>query len=61
MGVGSGDKTEYRRPKPTVDVNIDVAGGIVLIERHNPSLGLPHAGRYVDTGAKRVTARRCET
>jgi 8-oxo-dGTP diphosphatase len=43
-------KTEYRNPTPTVDVIIEVAGGVVLIERRNPPLGWALPGGFVDEG-----------
>lgn len=60
MGAGSGDKTEYRSPKPTVDVIIEVAGGIVLIERRNPPLGWAIPGGFVDVGETLANAARRE-
>ncbi len=43
-------KKEYRNPKPTVDVIIEIAGGIVLIERTNPPPGWAIPGGFVDEG-----------
>jgi len=40
----------FRNPLPTVDIIIEVAGGIVLIERRNPPLGWAIPGGYVDWG-----------
>jgi 8-oxo-dGTP diphosphatase len=40
----------YRNPIPTVDIIIEVAGGIVLIERKNPPLGWALPGGFVDYG-----------
>lgn len=45
--------TEYRNPKPTVDIVIELAehpGAIVLIERKNPPRGLALPGGFVDEG-----------
>lgn len=42
--------TEYRNPTPTVDVIIEVPGGIVLIERRNPPRGWALPGGFVDEG-----------
>lgn len=45
--------TEYRNPKPTVDILIeldDSPGALVLIERRNPPRGLALPGGYVDEG-----------
>jgi ADP-ribose pyrophosphatase YjhB (NUDIX family) len=40
----------YRNPLPTVDIIIEVAGGIVLIERRNPPFGWAIPGGFVDYG-----------
>jgi ADP-ribose pyrophosphatase YjhB (NUDIX family) len=40
----------YRNPLPTVDVVIEVDGGIVLIERRNPPFGWALPGGFVDYG-----------
>lgn len=40
----------FRNPLPTVDVIIEVEGGIVLIERKNPPLGWALPGGFVDYG-----------
>jgi 8-oxo-dGTP diphosphatase len=42
--------SEYRNPVPTVDVIIEVEGGIVLIERRNPPCGWALPGGFVDEG-----------
>ncbi len=44
------DIPEYRNPVPTVDVIIEVEGGIVLVERKNPPLGWALPGGFVDYG-----------
>lgn len=41
---------EYRNPVPTVDVIIEINGGIVLIERRNEPLGWALPGGFVDYG-----------
>lgn len=42
---------EYKNPKPTVDVIIEMpSGGIVLIERRNPPPGWAIPGGFVDEG-----------
>ena len=41
---------EYRNPLPTVDVIIELAEGIVLIERRNEPLGWAIPGGFVDYG-----------
>lgn len=41
---------EFRNPVPTVDIIIETAGGIVLIERRNPPLGWALPGGFVDYG-----------
>ncbi|MCI5141059.1 MAG: NUDIX hydrolase [Candidatus Electrothrix sp. ATG1] len=40
----------YKNPTPTVDIIIEVAEGIVLIERKNPPLGWALPGGFVDYG-----------
>ncbi len=40
----------YRNPVPTVDIIIEVAGGIVLILRKNPPHGWALPGGFVDYG-----------
>lgn len=40
----------FRNPAPTVDVIIEVEGGIVLIERKNPPFGWALPGGFVDYG-----------
>lgn len=40
----------YRNPLPTVDIIIEVEGGIVLIERRNPPFGWAIPGGFVDYG-----------
>lgn len=40
----------YRNPLPTVDIIIEVDGGIVLIERKNPPYGWALPGGFVDYG-----------
>ncbi len=44
------DFTAFKNPVPTVDVIIEVDGGIVLIERRNPPLGWALPGGFVDYG-----------
>jgi 8-oxo-dGTP diphosphatase len=47
------DKTEYRNPKPTVDLVIelvDVPGQVVFILRKNEPTGLALPGGFVDEG-----------
>ncbi len=41
---------EYKAPKPTVDIIIEIGGGIILIERRNPPLGWALPGGFVDYG-----------
>ncbi len=51
--------TVYRNPVPTVDIIIEINGGIVLIERKNPPLGWALPGGFVDYGeAYEYAARR---
>ncbi|MSM40795.1 MAG: NUDIX domain-containing protein [Geobacter sp.] len=40
----------YRNPIPTVDIIIEIDGGIVLIERRNEPLGWALPGGFVDYG-----------
>ena len=42
--------TPPRNPFPTVDIIIEVEGGIVLIERKNPPHGWALPGGFVDVG-----------
>jgi len=41
---------QYRNPVPTVDIIIETAGGIVLIERKNDPKGWALPGGFVDYG-----------
>ncbi len=41
---------KYRNPFPTVDIIIEISGGIVLIERVNPPHGWALPGGFVDYG-----------
>lgn len=52
---GSGVK-QYRNPFPTVDVIIELDGGIVLIERKNEPFGWALPGGFVDYGESLETA-----
>jgi 8-oxo-dGTP diphosphatase len=45
-----GKVRSYRNPFPTVDIIIEVAGGIVLIQRRNEPLGWALPGGFVDYG-----------
>lgn len=40
----------YRNPVPTVDIIIELDGGVVLIERKNPPHGWALPGGFVDYG-----------
>jgi len=42
--------TRFRNPVPTVDIIIEVEGGIVLIKRRNPPPGWAIPGGFVDYG-----------
>ncbi len=46
----------YRNPTPTVDIIINVGGGIVLIEREKPPHGWALPGGFVDYGETLETA-----
>lgn len=43
---------QYRNPLPTVDIIIELKGGIVLIERKNPPFGWALPGGFVDYGER---------
>lgn len=45
-----GEVQTHRNPVPTVDVIIEIAGRIVLIERKNPPFGWALPGGFVDYG-----------
>ncbi|MBL7074535.1 NUDIX hydrolase [candidate division KSB1 bacterium] len=49
-----------RNPVPTVDIIIEVPGGIVLIKRKNPPYGWAIPGGYVDYGESLEDAARRE-
>jgi 8-oxo-dGTP diphosphatase len=49
-----------RSPRPTVDVVIEVDGGIVLIRRQNPPHGWALPGGFVDFGERVEDAARRE-
>lgn len=51
---------EYRNPVPTVDIIIEVDGGIVLIERKNEPHGWALPGGFVDYGETLEDAARRE-
>jgi len=44
------ETTVHRNPTPTVDIIIEIAGKIVLIERKNPPPGWALPGGFVDYG-----------
>jgi len=50
----------YRNPFPTVDIIIELSGGIVLIERKNSPYGWALPGGYVDYGESLEDAARRE-
>ena len=47
---------EKKNPLPTVDILIEIDGGIVLIERKNPPHGWAIPGGFVDYGESMETA-----
>ncbi|HEY1371937.1 MAG TPA: NUDIX hydrolase [Candidatus Binatia bacterium] len=47
---------EKKNPVPTVDILIEIEGGIVLIERKNPPHGWAIPGGFVDYGESLETA-----
>lgn len=51
---------EYKNPAPTVDIIIEVGGGIVLIERKNDPHGWALPGGFVDYGETLEDAARRE-
>ncbi|CAG0954355.1 ADP-ribose pyrophosphatase [Geobacteraceae bacterium] len=53
---------EYRNPAPTVDIIIELDGGIVLIERKNDPPGWALPGGFVDYGEtlEKAAAREAE-
>ncbi|MEM9074325.1 MAG: NUDIX hydrolase, partial [Myxococcota bacterium] len=50
----------YRNPYPTVDVIVELDGGIVLIERLNEPTGWALPGGFVDYGERVEDAARRE-
>ncbi|OIP39999.1 MAG: NUDIX hydrolase [Deltaproteobacteria bacterium CG2_30_63_29] len=52
--------TVYRNPTPTVDVIIELEGGVVLIERANEPRGWALPGGFVDYGESLEDAARRE-
>ena len=50
----------YRNPTPTLDVIIELPGGIVLIERRNPPHGWALPGGFVDEGERVEAAAKRE-
>ena len=48
--------SKFRNPLPTVDIIIEVEGGIVLIERKNPPHGWAIPGGFIDYGETVETA-----
>lgn len=47
---------QYQNPFPTVDIIIEMAGGIILIERKNEPFGWALPGGFVDYGESLETA-----
>jgi ADP-ribose pyrophosphatase YjhB (NUDIX family) len=50
----------HEGPRPTVDVIIEVDGGIVLVRRRNPPHGWAIPGGFVDAGESAESAARRE-
>ncbi|MBW2257130.1 MAG: NUDIX hydrolase, partial [Deltaproteobacteria bacterium] len=42
----------HRNPTPTVDIIIEVEGGVVLVERRNPPHGWALPGGFVEVGER---------
>ena len=53
---------KFRNPFPTVDIIVEIDGGIVLIERKNPPHGWAIPGGFVDYGesAERAAVREAK-
>lgn len=51
---------EHRNPIPTVDIIIEISGGIVLIKRKNPPHGWAIPGGFIDYGESAESAARRE-
>lgn len=47
---------EYRNPKPTVDVIVEIDGKILLVRRKNPPFGWAIPGGFIDYGESAETA-----
>ena len=47
---------EWLNPFPTVDIIIEIEGGVILIKRKNPPLGWALPGGFVDVGETVETA-----
>lgn len=52
--------TDHRNPAITVDIIIEMNGGVVLIERRNPPFGWALPGGFVDYGESLEAAARRE-
>jgi len=52
--------TQVKQPAPTVDIVIEIDGGIVLIERKHPPHGWALPGGFVDEGETLAQAARRE-
>jgi 8-oxo-dGTP diphosphatase len=50
----------FKNPAPTVDIIIEIGGGVVLIERKNPPPGWALPGGFVDYGESFEDAARRE-
>ncbi len=55
-----GEVVRYRNPFPTVDLVIEVDGGVLFVKRRNPPLGWALPGGFIDYGETAEEAARRE-
>ena len=51
---------QHRNPIPTVDIIIEISGGIILIKRKNPPFGWAIPGGFIDYGESAEHAAKRE-